>query len=292
MISGLLKLLMATLSIDLFTGNVINLCFTWCNSVSLNETMKNSRPLAKSEGNAKSGSTSTDGSVIAVGRALSILDAFASGERDLPLGELARRTSLHKTTVLRLARTMAQHGYLTQTPAGGWRLGPASGWLGARYQLSYDRAAQVEPILRELSQASGESAAFYVREGDRRVCIARVDGNQSIRHHARMGEAIMLNRGAAGRVLLAFSGEAGTPYDSIRRAGHFITAGERDPEVASAACPVFGLNNMLVGSVCITGPVARYTKAAYERYAKLVKAAASRLTYELGSSMADANNRG
>lgn len=246
--------------------------------------MKNSRPVTKSA--VQQESASADGGVIAVSRALTMLDAFASGERDVPLGELARRTALHKTTVLRLARTMAFHGYLTQTLTGGWRLGPAAGWLGARYQLSYDRAAQVEPILRELSQASGESAAFYVRESDRRVCIARVDGNKSIRHHARMGEAITLSRGAAGRVLLAFSGEPGSPYDGIRRAGYFITAGERDPEVASVACPVFGLNNMLVGCVCITGPVARYTKAAYERYAKLVKAAASRLTYELGSEMA------
>ncbi|MBL8522183.1 MAG: IclR family transcriptional regulator [Betaproteobacteria bacterium] len=246
--------------------------------------MKNSRPTAKTADNAKL--ETTDGSVIAVSRALTMLDAFANGEREVSLGELARRTALHKTTVLRLARTMAQHGYMSQTPTGGWRLGPAAGWLGARYQLSYDRAAQVEPILRELSQASGESAAFYVREGDRRVCIARVDGNQSIRHHARMGEAIILNRGAAGRVLLAFSGEPGAPYDAIRRTGYFITAGERDPEVASVACPVFGLNNALVGCVCITGPVARFKKAAYERHAKLVKAAASRLTYELGSEMA------
>jgi DNA-binding IclR family transcriptional regulator len=242
--------------------------------------MKNTRP-------AKSAtSPDIDGGVIAVSRALTLLDAFASGERDVALGELARRTTLHKTTVLRLARTMAAHGYVTQTPTGGWRLGPAAGWLGARYQMSYDRAALVEPVLRELSQASGESAAFYVREGERRVCIARVDGNQSIRHHARMGEAITLTRGAPGRVLLAFSGEPGAPYDAIRRAGYFITAGERDPEVASVACPVFGLNNVLIGCVCITGPVARFTKAAYERHAKRVKAAASRLTYELGSAQA------
>jgi DNA-binding IclR family transcriptional regulator len=188
--------------------------------------------------------------------------------------------------VLRLARTLSQRGYLSQTATGGWRLGPASGWLGARYQTSFDRAAIVEPILRELSQSSGESAAFYVREGNRRVCIARVDGNQSIRHHARMGEAITLNRGAAGRVLLAFSGEAGAPYDGIRKSGYFITAGERDPEVASAACPVFGLNNMLVGAVCITGPVARFTKAAYERHAKLLKKSAARLTFEMGNAVA------
>ena len=248
--------------------------------------MKNRRQIEKGSANNAAGSTDSGGGVIAVGRALSILGAFANGERDVALSELARRTALHKTTVLRLARTMAQHGYLAQTETGGWRLGPATGWLGARYQMSYDRAALIEPILRELSLATGESAAFYVREGDRRVCVARVDGNQSIRHHARMGEAITLQRGAAGRVLLAFSGEPGAPYDSIRRTGYFISAGERDPEVASAACPVFGLNNMLVGAVCTTGPVARFTRVSYERYARLVKKTASRLTYEMGSMIA------
>ncbi len=250
--------------------------------------MKNTRPVSKPTD--KTGPK--DGGVIAVSRALSLLEAFANGERDVALGELARRTALHKTTVLRLARTMAQHGYLAQTPTGGWRLGPAAGWLGARYQASFDRAALVEPILRELSLATGESAAFYVREGERRVCIARVDGNRSIRHHARMGEAITLSKGAPGRVLLAFSGEAGAPYDAIRRAGYFITAGERDPEVASVACPVFGLNNTLIGAACVTGPVARFTKASYERHAKVLKGAASRLTYALGSVQAGANPSG
>ncbi len=233
-----------------------------------------------------------DGAVISVVRALSLLDAFANGERDVTLGELARRTALHKTTVLRLARTMAARGYLVQTPAGGWRLGPAAGWLGARYQASFDRAALLEPFLRELSIATGESAAFYVREGDRRICIARVDGNQSIRYHARMGEAIVLNRGAPGRVLLAFSGEPGEAYQAIRRAGHCITAGERDPEVASVACPVFGINQALAGAICITGPVARFSMAKYGKFAKLLKAAAGKLAFEMNSEAIQINREG
>ncbi len=254
--------------------------------------MKNSRPPASGKPRSanklagplpSAGAADAANSVIAVSRALAVLDAFANGERDVALGELARRTDLHKTTVLRLARTLAQSGYIAQTAGGGWRLGPAAGWLGARYHTSYDQAALIEPVLRELSLQSGESAALYVREGDRRVCIARVDGNQSIRHHARMGEAITLQRGAPGRVLLAFSGEPGEPYNAIRRAGYFVTAGERDPEVASVAAPVFGVNNTLVGAVCITGPVARYSKTAYERHARLLKKAAGRLAWEIGS---------
>ena len=74
--------------------------------------------------------------VVAVTRALSILDAFSAGESALTLGEIARRTRLHKTTVLRIARTMAAARYLVQLADGSWRLGPASGWLGSRYNVA------------------------------------------------------------------------------------------------------------------------------------------------------------
>src|SRR3954471_24155305 len=89
--------------------------------------------------------------VIAVTRALAILDAFKPGETDIALGELARRTRLHKTTVLRLPRTPGAALYLLRLPAGSWRLGPAAGWLGARYHRRFDEAVIIEPVLRELT---------------------------------------------------------------------------------------------------------------------------------------------
>ncbi len=224
--------------------------------------------------------------VIAVTRALALLDAFGSEERMVTLGELGRRTKLHKTTVLRLARTMAAAGYLVQTAEGGWRLGPATGWLGARYHAAFDQSVVIEPLLRQLSGQTGESAAFYVREGNARVCVARVDGSQSIRYHARIGQALAIDRGATGRVLLAFSGEPGALYERIRRTGHHVTAGERDPEVASVAFPVFGINQKLIGCVCVSGPLARFTKTAITRHIRALKRAAAQLTYELGSSAA------
>ena len=124
-----------------------------------------------------------DGGVTAVARALQVMEAFRIGERQLPLAELSRRTALHNTTVLRLARTLAQSGFMVQSEEGQWRLGPAAGWLGARYQAGFDINNVVEPTLRDLSLATHESASFYVREGQERACISRVEGPQSVRHH-------------------------------------------------------------------------------------------------------------
>ncbi|MDA8520713.1 IclR family transcriptional regulator [Acidovorax sp. NCPPB 4044] len=227
-----------------------------------------------------------DGGVTAVTRALQVLAAFALGESHLSLAELSRRCALHKTTVLRLARTLAQSGYLVQREDGDWRLGPAAGWLGARYQAGFDVQNVLEPALRALTQASGESAAFYVREGDVRTCLVRVEGPQALRHHARMGEGLPLDKGSPGRVILAFSGAPGADYEQIRQRGYHWSIGEREQGVATVSAPVFGLHWRLLGSVCISGPASRLPPDKLESLAQTVVSAATQLSYALAGSAA------
>lgn len=219
--------------------------------------------------------------VVAVTRALSLMEAFAVGESTLSLAELSRRAGMHKTTALRLARTLALSQYMVQAEGGQWRLGPAAGWLGARYQAGFDVNNAVDPALHELVRLTGESASFYVREGDIRSCIARVEGPQSVRHNVRIGERLPLDRGAPGRVILAYSGATGEIYEAIRQRGFQISMGEREAEVSSVAAPVFGLNWRLLGSICISGPSSRLTKARLEAHAKSVIGAANQLSYQL-----------
>lgn len=222
--------------------------------------------------------------VVAVTRALSLMEAFAIGEAALSLAELSRRAGMHKTTALRLARTLALSNYMVQTEDGQWRLGPAAGWLGARYQAGFDVNNAVEPTLHELVKETGESASFYVREGDIRSCVARVEGPHSVRHNVRIGERLPLTKGAPGRVILAFSGAKGEPYEAIRERGFHISMGEREAEVSSVAAPVFGVNWRLLGSICISGPSSRLTKTRLEKDAKVVMRAANQLSYALAGN--------
>lgn len=244
-------------------------------------------PISSPSSSPEVSESASSGGVIAVTRALQIMEAFRIGERHLSLAELSRRSGLHNSTVLRLARTLAQAGYMVQREEGQWRLGPAAGWLGARYQAGFDIHNVVEPTLRELSQATQESASFYVREGDERACIARVEGPQSVRHHVRIGMRLPLNLGAPGRVILAFSGEAGAVYEAIRRKGYHVSAGEREVQVSSVAAPVFGLNWRLLGSMCISGPTLRLTPKQLEAHAQTVMDAANRLSYALAGARSE-----
>lgn len=246
--------------------------------------MKTTKTSAAPSKDAGDGGSNTDGGVIAVTRALRVLEAFKVEESQLSLAELSRRSGMHKTTVLRLARTLALSDYMVQCEDAEWRLGPAAGWLGMRYQSGFDVNNVVEPTLRELSQQTGESASFYVREGDIRACISRVEGAQSVRHHVRIGERLPLDKGAPGRVILAFSGEQGQVYEAIRRRGYHISMGEREAEVSSVSAPVFGLNWRLLGSMCISGPTARLNQTKLEKHAKTVINAANKLSYALAGN--------
>ena len=226
----------------------------------------------------------TNPSVTAVSRALRLLEAFGMEDAQLSLAELSRRTGLHKTTALRLARTLAQDNYLVQREDGNWRLGRAVGWLGACYQATFDVHEVVEPVLRILSIDTGESASFYVREGNERTCLARVNGPRTIRHDVRVGIGLPLDLGAPGRVILAFSGSAGEPYESIRRCGYHLSLGEREPEVSSVAAPVFGLQWRLLGSICISGPTSRLNKKRLLELAQTVMQAANQLSYAIAGN--------
>lgn len=227
---------------------------------------------------------STTGSVTAVTRALRLLECFGMDDPQLPLAELSRRTGMHKTTALRMARTLAAEHYLVQKEDGSWRLGRAAGWLGACYQAVFDVHEVVEPVLRALTVQTGESASFYVREGQQRQCLARVDGPQTIRHHVRVGIGLPLDLGAPGRVILAFSGESGEPYEAIRQRGFHLSMGEREAEVSSVSAPVFGLHWRLLGSICISGPTARLPESRLLELAQRVMTAANELSYAIAGA--------
>lgn len=207
-------------------------------------------------------STDTRENVNAVTRALALLDVFHVDEQTVSLTELSRRLDMGKSTVLRTARTLARSGYLAQTEDGRWRLGPAAGWLGVRYQTSFDVNNVIDGLLRRLHDATGETAAFFVREGNWRTCVARMDRRSLARVHIRAGERMPLDKGASGRVLLAFSKEPGEPYEQIRRAGFYISVRERDPLMSSIAIPVFRASRRLYGALCISGLAERLPRDA------------------------------
>jgi DNA-binding IclR family transcriptional regulator len=63
---------------------------------------------------------------------------------------------------------------------------------------------------------------------------------------------------------------------------HAISLGERNPETAAIACPVFGVMGTLSGALSVSGPRERMTPAAFDRIRPQILAAAGELTAALG----------
>lgn len=221
--------------------------------------------------------------VQAVTRALSILTSFTGDDDYLSLAELGRRTGMHKPTVLRLARTLAHSAFMVQGEDGAWRLGPRAGWIGSRYQAQFDVNDCLEPILQELSSATGESASFFVYEDNMRICLLRSEGPRAIRGHVRSGELLPLDRGSAGRVILAALGHPGSIYDRIRRDGYHASRGEFNSLAASVSAAVYGVRGSVLGSVSISGPIERLPFALLKGHAPQVRRAAGQISYALAT---------
>ena len=220
--------------------------------------------------------------VAAVNRALSLLAAFSKEHTALTLSQLAERTALYKSTILRLAESLEAFGYLKRSAAGVFSLGPAPMRLAALYQSNLHPAEVVMPVLRELVTTTTESAALYVRAGDKRLCAYRVASPRAISDNVQQGELLALDKGAGGRVLLAFDGAAGALFDEARRTLFALTLGERDRDTAAVACPIFGPADTLEGALSISGPIQRFRPATVRRMRAALFAAARTLTLGLG----------
>lgn len=220
--------------------------------------------------------------VEAVERALRILEAFADGTPRLALAEIALRTGLYPSTILRLAASLERFGHLQRGGDGMFRLGPASLRLGMLYRAGFDLAEHLRPALARLVTATGETAAFYVREGAARICLFRHHPSRMIRHHVEEGAALPLDRGASGHVLRGFSGETDPRAQAARAEGLAISLGERDPETAAMAVPLLGAGGRLLGALGITGPIGRFDAAARPGFAASLRDEAQALARCLG----------
>lgn len=224
--------------------------------------------------------------VAAVNRALTILKAFEQSVDGMTLTELMNVTGLYHSTILRLCESLEHFGYLKRLADGRYMLGPTPFFLGMLYQESFRLQDYVLPVLRELVKQTGETAALYVREGNERICLHRLHHVRSVRMNLREGERVPLDRGAAGKVLLAFSDERGTAFDKIRSAGYAVSLGERDVETGAIACPVFSAKQNLVGAVSLGIPLFRFNKKTFDTCLPFLMHAGRQLSADLGGNTA------
>ena len=222
--------------------------------------------------------------VEAVERALAVLDAFQTDRTEMTLAEIAVATGFYKSTILRLAGSLERSGYLVRAENGVFRLGPAVWRLGSIYRAGFVLGEAVRPQLRRLVEATGETASFYVREGATRVCLFRQNSPHAARHHLDEGSALPLTAGASAHVLLAFSDAKGPKAKAVQERGYYTSLGERDPQVAAVAVPVFDVTGEFRGALAVSGLIGRFKEKARRAARAELSASADRLRTVLPAS--------
>lgn len=217
--------------------------------------------------------------VRAVNRALALLKAVSS--EGSTLTDLATLTGIPRPTALRLIRTLEAEGFLGRAD-GVYVLGPAVARLQVTPEPDKAMLFLVQDALAELRDALGESCAYWVIAGARRICIATAESPQAVRWQRQPGSELELHLGAGGKVLMAFSDtekllaavptidgtftltdghtrsidELRTELDRIRQRGYAISRRESTVGAWGAAVPVF-VHGELAGTMTVIMPISR-----------------------------------
>lgn len=224
--------------------------------------------------------------VAAVNRAFAILGAVAAQSEPSTLAALSRATGFYKSTILRLIASLETAGYVMRLRDGRYALGSAAFQIGLAYERQNPLRRHVLPVLNDLVERGTESASFHIRHDKAtRLCLLRVHSHHSTLDRVETGNLLPLDRGAAGRVLLAYAPDANPEQIAWRREGFILSRGERDPNCAGLAAPVFGPAGALVGALSLSGPGERFTKNAVATMRDQLLAAATLLTDALGGEM-------
>lgn len=223
--------------------------------------------------------------VATIDRALAVLDLMAASDRDdLGVTEIARALGLSKAVVHRVLVTLAARDYLQVDKASRrYRLGPMTLVLGATYQNRLDLRALALPRLQELSDQTGETATFSIRNGWSRIYVDQVAPSREIRMTVAIGKSFPLHAGSSSKSFLAF-----LPLDeqerymeerdlysltdttitepsllrkelaTIQVRGYATSIEERQAGAASVAAPIMDNDRRPIAAISICGPVERF----------------------------------
>ncbi len=230
-------------------------------------------------------------------RALGVLRLFTESD-SLGARAVGGRLGLNPAVAHRILSTLAAEGFLDQDPVSrSYSLGWMTGELGDAYQRANPFFRSARSMLRDLSAATGETAALQVLRDGHRVCLLQHESTQRLRYSMVLNAPMPVTNGATDQVMRAFASPAQraairgaldqavsgaeTPalmgldvaeklqadYSSVgpdalakvRNQGWARGLGMREPDVGSVAVPVQADNQLFV--LTVFGPRARIEAA-------------------------------
>jgi DNA-binding IclR family transcriptional regulator len=210
-------------------------------------------------------------------RALQILASLGEGDRSLD--QLATELDVHKTTVLRLLRTMEAERFVRRDEAHRYRLGSRLFALADAAREQHAVRAVAAPHLRQLNQKTGQTVHLAAWENGEVIYVDKLDSVRSVRMYSQVGVPAALHCTAVGKVLLAAQPKrqreallasidyhAFTPQtitdpdvlrdelDTVRAQGWAQDRAEHESFINCIGAPVTDRDGRVVGAVSVSVP--------------------------------------
>ncbi|HVH20997.1 MAG TPA: IclR family transcriptional regulator [Pseudonocardia sp.] len=136
-----------------------------------------------------------------VGKALQILVQLGAGPANLD--QLAAALDVHKTTVLRLLRTLADEHFVFRDGSHRYHLGARIHELSSRGLEQREVRSIAAPHLIAFNRAHGRTTHLSELAGTEIVYIDKLESHDHVRMASRIGLRAPVHSTAAGKVLLA-----------------------------------------------------------------------------------------
>jgi IclR family acetate operon transcriptional repressor len=235
-------------------------------------------------------------------RLLRFLSAAVSddpGARGRGLTELARATEIPLSTASRLAALLTDAGMLRPLPTGGYGPGAELIRIAGNALVSLRGDSNVEAVVRELVEGTGESASAGILVGDVIVLVSREEPDHSLRAVARIGDSIAPHTSAMGKAILALlpaerrlallrhavgadadelDRELEAELDEVRHVGYALDEETYLPGLRCRATAFRDGQGNAIGGISIAGPAARFSHDRATVCVPLLVAAAARLS--------------
>jgi len=246
-----------------------------------------------------------------VASALQLLKEFSAQEPELGITTLSKRMGLAKSTIHRLASTLASQGFLEQNPADGrYRLGLTLFSLGTLVRRRMDVPNQARPFLDVLREKTDETVHLAVLDQADIIYLWNLESSQAIRMRSYLGVRKPAFCTSEGRAILAFSPPqvvagairgglaartAKTEVDSAallkalemtREKGYAFDDEESEEGMRGIAAPIRDATGQVVAAVGLAGPLQRLTKKSLRNFIPLVIDTAEGISRRLGHEAA------
>lgn len=243
-----------------------------------------------------------------VEKALGVLWAFEHAPAELSVGELARTTALHPSTVSRMLSSLVAGGMVEHNPqTGRYRLGLGLLRLASVVTGRLDLRAAARAHLEALVQSTGETASLSIFGGEQAVTIDFVPSPRVVASVVQLGRPSLVHCTSVGKLLLAFQpdpvqqralagplprftprtiadpGALAVELARIRDQGYALAEEEREPELNAIAVPIHGAQGQVLAALGVQGPAHRFGRVELLGTLPILRAEAAALSRALGS---------